>query len=58
MNETLTDTDICPAQGDGSLPLSPNSTCCQALAAGDCWDSLATQDEAPVWTVGGKNYSV
>lgn len=58
VNETLTDADVCPPQGDGSLQLSPTSTCCQALAGGDCWDSLATRDEAPVWTVGGKNYSV
>lgn len=59
VNETLSDADVCPPQADGSLPLAANSTCCQALTdADDCWDSLVTQDEAPLWTVGGKEYGV
>ncbi|PRW20899.1 RNA helicase [Chlorella sorokiniana] len=59
VEDTLSNPDVCPPQADGSLALSPNNTCCQALADADsCWDSFATQDEPSVWTVGGKNYTM
>jgi len=59
VNDTLTNVEVCPPQSDGSLALSPNNTCCQALAdVENCWDSLGTQDEAPLWTVGGKEYGM